>query len=84
MLMTQYPKPASITPQGEELLRVLRDNGRWMNRAQLAQAVGKPELNKWDVGLLIKMADDGLIEARKEPRPGAIGYEWVYRAKQAE
>ena len=35
---------------------------------------------KWDIVLLGKLADAGLIETRQIPHHGPIGYEWQYRA----
>jgi len=74
------PSETPLTPQAEEILRVLREAGEWMNRAELAKRSGKSALNKWDVILLAKLAEAGLIEVMQVPRHGPIGYEWRYRA----
>lgn len=78
--MTKYPQPLNITPQGQQLLEALRQADDWIGRAEIAQRVSKTSLNKWDVGMLKKLEDEGLIEARKKPHNSPIGYEWEYRA----
>lgn len=69
-----------LTPQGQQLLNLLRETGDWTNRSGLARLAGKSALNKWDVVLLNRLAKSGLIEMRQIPRHGPIGYEWQYRA----
>jgi hypothetical protein len=69
-----------LTPQAQQLLMVLRDVADWVNRTELAKLAGKSALNKWDVVLLGKLAEAGLIETKQVPRHGPIGYEWRYRA----
>jgi hypothetical protein len=44
----------------------------------------KNKLNKWDVTLLEKLAESGLIETRKTPFHGPIGFEWQYRIAPTE
>jgi hypothetical protein len=70
----------SLTPQAQQLLDTLREAATWVNRTELAKRVGKTALNKWDVILLAKLVDAGLIETMQIPRHGPIGYEWKYRA----
>ena len=72
--------PTPLTPQAQQILDALRDAGTWVNRTELAKRIGKTALNKWDVILLTKLADAGLIETMQIPRHGPIGYEWKYRA----
>jgi DNA-binding HxlR family transcriptional regulator len=79
---SSYPQPLNVTPQGQQILDVIREMGDWIGRAEIARRVEKTKLNKWDVGMLKKLENDGLIEARKIPFHGAIGYEWEYRAIQ--
>ena len=69
-----------LTPQGEQLLDLLREAEEWTNRSGLARLAGKSALNKWDVVLLSRLAEANLIEMRQIPRHGPIGYEWQYRA----
>jgi hypothetical protein len=47
----------------------------------LGDTANKNALNKWDIVLLGKLADAGLIETQQVPHHGPIGYEWQYRAK---
>ncbi|MDX2138169.1 MAG: helix-turn-helix domain-containing protein [Chloroflexota bacterium] len=81
VLMSSLPtNPVSLTPQAQQLLDALREASDWLNRTELAKRVGKTALNKWDVILLAKLVDSGLIETKQTPRHGPIGYEWKYRA----
>lgn len=68
------------TPKAQELLDMLREAGDWVGRSELATKLNKNALNKWDIILLSKLADAGLIEMRQIPHHGPIGYEWQYRA----
>lgn len=80
VLMSSLPtNPVSLTPQAQQLLDALREAATWVNRTELAKRVGKTALNKWDVILLAKLVDAGLIETMQIPRHGPIGYEWKYR-----
>lgn len=72
--------PTPLTPQAQQILDALREAGTWVNRTELARRVNKTALNKWDVILLAKLVDAGLIETMQIPRHGPIGYEWKYRA----
>lgn len=78
--MTKYPEPASVTPRGQDILDALRASGEWMTRPQIAAAIQRPDLNKWDIGLLNKLVDDGLVESRKVERTTGIMFAWEYRA----
>ena len=69
------------TPQAQAILDALKELGDWVNRSALATKLNKNALNKWDVILLGKLADAGLVETQQVPRHGPIGYEWQYRAK---
>jgi hypothetical protein len=74
----------NLTPQAELLLEALREANDWINRSELARRTGKSALNKWDIVLLDKLADAGLMETRQIPRRGPISYEWQYRAVQID
>ncbi len=73
------PQP-TWTPKGQAILEVLTQEKHWINRSELAARLNKPLLNKWDILLLGKLTDAGLIETRKVRHHGPIGYEWPYRA----
>ncbi len=68
------------TPKAQEILDPLIDVGDWIGRSDLANRLNKKVLNKWDIILLSKMTEAGLIESRQIPHHGPIGYEWQYRA----
>ena len=74
----------SLTPQAEHLLDVLRRVEKWVNRSEIARLTKKSALNKWDLVLLTKLVEAGLIESRQIPHHGPIGYEWQYRATQSK
>jgi hypothetical protein len=69
-----------LTPRAQQLYAVLIQVGNWVNRTELAKLTGKSVLNKWDLVLLNKLTDAGLIEIKQIPRHGLINYEWQYRA----
>ena len=69
-----------LTPRAWEHLNALREVGTWIGRSELATRLNRNALNKWDIRLLSKLADAGLIETRRIPHHGPIGYEWQYRA----
>ena len=83
VLTSQTPQPPILTPQGQQILDVLRETADWVGRAALAAKM-KKSLNKWDIALLGKLETAGLIETRKVPHHGPIGYEWQYRAVTEE
>ena len=70
----------TLTPRAWEHLNALFEVGKWIGRSELATRLNKNALNKWDIRLLSKLADAGLIETRRIPHHGPIGYEWQYRA----
>jgi hypothetical protein len=80
LMSSPSANPTPLTPQAQQILDALRQAGTWVNRTELAKRVGKTALNKWDVILLAKLVDAGLVETMQTPRPGPISYEWKYRA----
>ena len=82
--MSDQKHHPNLTPQAVLLLEALRETNDWINRSELARRTEKSALNKWDLVLLDKLADAGLIETRQIPRHGPIGYEWQYRAVQID
>lgn len=79
LAMSDESQP-KLTPKALALLDVLRQVGGWINRSDLAVHLSKKTLNKWDIVLLGKLEDAGLMEMRQIPHHGPIGYEWQYRA----
>lgn len=79
-MTSKYPRPTQITAQGEQLLNILLAEQDWLGRRELAQRMNKTSLNKWDIGLLQKLEDEGKLESRKIPHHSPIGFEWEYRA----
>jgi hypothetical protein len=76
----QAPDSTPLTPQAQQILDLLREVEDWINRSRLAKLAGKSALNKWDLVLLDRLVEAGLVEARQIPRHGPIGYEWQYRS----
>lgn len=68
------------TPKARAILDILREVAGWIGRSELATCLNKNALNKWDIVLLSKLEEAGLIETRQIPHHGPIGYEWQYRA----
>lgn len=70
-----------VTELEAKLLEVLRANGDWMTRRQVAQALGRPGiLTPYDVELLEKLAAADLVEITQRPT-GPVRKVWSYRAK---
>lgn len=78
----QPPESTELTQQGQLLLDTLRGAGGWINRSAIARLAEKSALNKWDLILLKRLTEAGLIQTKQIPRHGPIGYEWQYRAVQ--
>lgn len=68
------------TAKAQVILDALVDAGEWIGRSDLATRLEKKSLNKWDIVLLSKLTEAGLIESQQVPHHGPIGYEWQYRA----
>ena len=49
------------TPKAQAILDVLHETGEWISRSELATRLNKNALNKWDIVLLSKLGDAGLI-----------------------
>ena len=73
--------PDGLTPQARRMLAILRQQGDWMNRAELAEALQISKLVTHHAELLQSMVDKGLIEIRPRPtgKKGPVSHE--YRAK---
>ncbi len=83
MNTTPIRPPASrLTEQAQKLLEILRSTGvDWMNRKDIARAIGKRRLTPYDIALLELLQDKGLVEIQSRPNGTPIGYEWVYHAR---
>jgi hypothetical protein len=84
MLTVRQRQPGELTAQANKILDAIRANGDWMNRSDVAQAIGKKRLTPYDMGLLDELATAGLIEATRRDKVGFIPFEWVYRSKPSE
>ena len=73
-----------LTPMAQKLLDLLQEQDNWINRSDLASNLNKSTLNKWDVILLSRLAENDSIETRKVAHHGPIGNEWQYRAIQLD
>lgn len=62
------------------LLNVLKDSGAWMNRKEIAGALGRKALSYHDIQQLKALEGFGLIESR-EITIGAVLTAYEYRAK---
>lgn len=81
--MVAMPDSAQIvTIRGRELLEVIRSNGDWISRAQLAHATGKSRLSPHDAALLDRMVAAGLIEVRERFSNTPIGKAYEYKIKE--
>ena len=80
MLMVYERPPGELTPHTKKILEALRSAGDWLNRAQVAEALGKSRLTPYDVRMLDELAAAGTIEAVRRDKPGFIPFEWFYRA----
>lgn len=69
-----------LTPRAQQLYDALAKVGNWVNRTELAKLTGKSALNKWDLVLINKLVETGVVEIKQIPRHGLINYEWQYRA----
>jgi hypothetical protein len=78
------PAEETLTPHARHILQHLTEIGTWANRGELAKRMQKNKLNKWDIVLLEKLVEGGLIETRKTPFHGPIGFEWQYRITSVE
>jgi hypothetical protein len=80
-MVTVHPRPKQpLTPAAQDLLEGLRAAQTWVTRSELARMLDKHILNKWDFVLLERLVEEGLIEVRRQERPGGIGFEFQYRA----
>lgn len=70
-----------LTQKQQTMLSVLRSAGDWFSRVAIARGIQQKRLYPFDVTLLERLETQGLIEAQRVERPGAIPYEWHYRAK---
>jgi hypothetical protein len=73
-------QPIQLTPCAQQLYDALAKVGNWVNRTELAKLTGNSALNKWDLVLINKLVETGLIEIKQIPHHGLINYEWQYRA----
>jgi hypothetical protein len=80
LMESEKVQSLQLTPQAQQLYNALADVKNWVNRTELAKLTGKSVLNKWDLVLLNKLTDAGLIEIQQIPRHGLINYEWQYLA----
>lgn len=80
--MLMVDEDQHLTEQAQDLLEIIQAAaGGWLRRSDIARIQEKARLNVWDVKLLDRLQDAGLIEIQRRPFPGAVGYVWAYRAK---
>lgn len=78
---TMQPHGAELDAQSQKILDILKESGEWLNRRDVAQAMGKKQLNPYDIAILQVLAAQGLIETDRKDNNSPVGWEWVYRAK---
>lgn len=77
MLMTAE----NLKPVERAILEALEASSGWMDRTQLAQAIGRPKsLHPTDLNALSRLESLGLVESHQVPR-GIGAAKWEYRAK---
>ncbi len=77
-----YSPTSRLTEQAQKLLEILRATGQdWMNRKDIARAIGKRRLTPYDIALLELLQEKGLVEIQSRENGTPIGYEWVYHAR---
>lgn len=75
------PRLSELTEHAHKLLEILRGTDiTWMNRKDIARAIGKRRLTPYDIALLELLQDKGLVEIESRANGTPIGYEWVYHA----
>lgn len=82
-MLNQLERPAmtELPAQAERLLGVLKMTpGEWVDRGDIAAALGKSRLNPAEVAYLEMLAVQGRIEAREVPTSAPSQNKWVYRA----
>jgi hypothetical protein len=67
-----------LTRMGARILGVLRDNGDWMTRADIAAKMGKSRLNPNDLKQLEGLVSDGLVE--RDSEVVGISPQYLYRS----
>jgi hypothetical protein len=81
-MRTVQPQHGStdLTGHAYKLLEVLKDaEGKWLTRAEIAEAIHKRRLTPHDVDLLQRLSDAELVEIDAREFPGPIGYMFMYR-----
>ena len=77
--MTDKPLPR----RAREILDALNAVEGYLDRNQLADATGKRRLSQNDLILLERLESAGLIESEKRAGKSPVGFQYVYRIKQA-
>lgn len=77
-----HPPASRLAEQAQRLLEILRETRTpWMNRKEIARAIGKRRLTPYDIALLELLQEQGLVEIQSRTNGTPIGYEWVYHAR---
>jgi hypothetical protein len=65
-----------------QVINVLRSrNGDWLSRSQLAQGLGRRQLNQLDITAITLLEERGQIEVERKPDPRPAGVVFRYRVK---
>ena len=69
-----HPPVSRLTEQAHKLLEILRATEiMWMNRKDIARAIGKRRLTPYDIALLELLQDKGLVEIKSRANGTPIG-----------
>lgn len=71
-----------LPEQAQRILSIVKAaGGVWVDRREIAKALGKNRLNPGDLAYLDVLAANSIVETEQRKNNTPIGYEVVYRAK---
>lgn len=71
-----------LPEQAQRILSIVKAaGGVWVDRREIAKALGKNRLNPGDLAYLDVLAANGIVETEQRKNNTPIGYEVVYRAQ---
>lgn len=80
-IMEMQPHGAELDSQSRRILDAIKGGDDWMNRRAIAEALGKKQLNPYDIAILQILTAQELIEIRRQDNNSPVGWEWQYKAK---
>lgn len=71
----------ALTNRGRKIIEILRNDGGWLTRSALADALGMDGLSHHDRDILARLDKAGYIEVDSRMRKvGSLFAEYIYRA----